>query len=641
MRFRGRSRKSRAVVHTDRGALSVNQVARIFKAFHIGGVFENVSKLRYGSGIVGPRRGRPESIPIEAVLVVLAALIETGQAPLLTNVAQAMRHRLDYASAALLGLPPDIYDLTGETRGRTFWDVKGTDDEEGAMFVVSSQTLYDRTQAAFDRLASLVEPYRGVASREARPWADVARRLDELDPDEVEAQRRRLFELMNRIVRASLLRFSRGDSRTILRSWRGDIAVDSTKVPIHGPEGKGGVPTYLRAEHPNWPHHPEAMAGYYVRQGNHAGFEDDGVTNLGHAGLREVVWAYEAHVAVAITPRDSPRNVPNIALGVSFDSPAGRIAENSLTAVRSVTEVCEELGTRPGFIVSDRAIFPGSKYEKFQKPVREMDWKVAGDYRKDQLGGVRPPRPPRNGMRRPLAEAESISDPLRGLRMVEGDLYCPGMPPALVSAEADRRDGLIDTQTHSDRMARRELYLATRKERFNREGRGRFTCPAITPGGHVSCPLRGFPVDDNVRTEIEHVPEQPGDVCTAQGSVAVTLDDTTGKYAQDARYRSDEWSRLWGARNMVEGFNAALKEADHEDLENGARRRVIGFAKQALLVALMIYSVNVRRLRAFIIEMGEALTGLATPAPTRPAARPARSARRTPEGPAPPLPAPT
>ena len=55
----------------------------------------------------------------------------------------------------------------------------------------------------------------------------------------------------------------------------------------------------------------------------------------------------------------------------------------------------------------------------------------------------------------------------------------------------------------------------------------------------------------------------------------------------------------------------AIKDDDHEDMGNGGRRRYRGFAKQALVVALMVFSVNVRRLRDYINAYGK--TGHDTP----------------------------
>ncbi|WP_169747756.1 hypothetical protein, partial [Demequina subtropica] len=62
----------------------------------------------------------------------------------------------------------------------------------------------------------------------------------------------------------------------------------------------------------------------------------------------------------------------------------------------------------------------------------------------------------------------------------------------------------------------------------------------------------------------------------------------------------------------LESFNAALKEKDHEELEDGGRRPVRGFAKQALIVALMVYACNVRTIRTFMQAYADNLPPLPT-----------------------------
>jgi len=90
--------------------------------------------------------------------------------------------------------------------------------------------------------------------------------------------------------------------------------------------------------------------------------------------------------------------------------------------------------------------------------------------------------------------------------------------------------------------------------------------------------------------------------------------DTTGKYAQDYPYDSPQRSTMTGRRNAVESYNGMLKEKDHEALEDGGRRRVRGFAKQALIVALMVFSANVRSIRTFMQGYHDKLS----PSPTDP-----------------------
>lgn len=71
---------------------------------------------------------------------------------------------------------------------------------------------------------------------------------------------------------------------------------------------------------------------------------------------------------------------------------------------------------------------------------------------------------------------------------------------------------------------------------------------------------------------------------------------------------------MTGQRELVEGFTASMKESDHEALGDGKRRPVRGFAKQALLVAILVFARNVRAIRTFIQAYGHILD----PQPTDP-----------------------
>ena len=599
-----RSSKHRAVRPNDRGQLSLRQLESIHTALEKEGVFALIRQYRNRVENTVRPRGRPESISVEAFLTLTTALIENGDAPLLANVAQALRFRLSLQAARALGIPDDVYALERDPQRRTYWDVKGTDDEDTVTFFVSPENLYDRVQSANDRLSVLVEPYPNVATRHARPIHEVEADIALLVPEEVAAKHARLDDLLNGIVRASTHRFARRARRHFMRNWGGSVAIDGTKVPVYCTDGRGGVPIKQRAKHPEWLHHPEAMASYHVRTGNHAGCEDDGVTPVHPRDLVDSDWAYESHFAVACGGPTATGAFPEIALGISFDSPAGRIGENSLTALKSATIAAAQFGKEPAYVVADRAILPNAKFSKFQQPARNLGWRLVMDYRKDQLGKLQAQRTTTKGPRRRVTEEVGEADPLRGLAMIEGDFYCPGIPDALADAEQLVRDHKIDLGTWRERVQQRQRYLATRKEQLNADGRARFACPATTLGGHLTCPLRpGAAPDNKTRTRVEDPPVHPGEVCTTErSSVAITLQETTGKYAQDLRFGTAPWAHQWGQRNVVEGFNKSVKEENHENLGEGKRRRVRGFAKQAILVALMVFSANVRHIRKFISE---------------------------------------
>lgn len=149
----------------------------------------------------------------------------------------------------------------------------------------------------------------------------------------------------------------------------------------------------------------------------------------------------------------------------------------------------------------------------------------------------------------------------------------------------------------------RQTHRAVRHETWNADSKGRFGCPALNPGGKLTCPVFERESQDRPHTVVANPPSKDaaGEACTAhQKSLQLTLDDHFGHFASDVYWRSGEHNFMMSQRNVVEGFNATLKEKDHENLNDGARRRVRGYAKQALLAAIMVFSANARAISVFI-----------------------------------------
>ncbi|WP_062299080.1 hypothetical protein [Demequina maris] len=554
-------------------------------------------------------KGRPESLDPRTFLVVQTALTELGEPGYIASVAHAIRFRLSKHAAKILDIHPDFYELAD---GRTFWDVKGTDEERTVAFTKSAEAIYERVHSAYERLSDLVEPYPGAASRSARKWSDVKALIDALDAEGVAMRKERLSWLLNALLRASLHRYSREERRFILKNWGGSLAIDGTAVPLNCPKGWGGLSKENKKKNPDWLHHPEAMAGWHIRTGNHAGFEDDGKTPVSPDQLKKADWAYEAHFAVMCGDEHHQRPIPRIALGMSFDIPAGRIGENSFTALESAFVVMNENHVSPGTIVADRAVLPGAQYDKFKQPARKMGFKFCHDFRKDQLGKYDAPH---------------------GIKQIQGRLYCPGTPDAMANAARNLRtrneraaakagvapEDLRDFEpdkTYDAQRARLANFELTVKEPTNKNGRTRVACPATTAGGGVDCPLRALFPDNKTRTQVTNPPAMPGEICTShQAALSMHHTDTTGKYAMDYVLGSPEWRTMMGNRNDVEGYNKAIKK---DGLGDGARRPYRGYAKQALSTAQHAFATNVRRIREFLTGHFRASQPTVDPEPTPP-----------------------
>ncbi|WP_156171951.1 hypothetical protein [Demequina rhizosphaerae] len=599
------SRKFKRVQPDDRGDLKITHVQRIRQGLEHEGVFDQVRAWQRGHDRTSVKRGAPEKVSLESFLILLSAVVEDGSASLIMDVAQTARFRLTRDAADLLGIRDDVYALKDDPAGRTFWDVKHTEEEGTVTFALSPAALYDRMQSAMDRLSDLVEPFPGIATRAPRPINEVEAAIAALDPDEIAAKRERLLWLMNAIVHGSLYRYNREVRRAIKRTWRGSLAIDGTKLAISSTKFGGGVRKEYRNCNSTRLHHSEAMGGWYVRLGDHGGFHEDGVTPLSRKEVRDATWALEVHFGVMIDDEHATKSnrTLNLAVAVSIDTPGARIGENSLTVLEAAHKFATENGIGPGTVVGDRAVMPNAQYKKFKKPARELGYKTCHDYTSTQLG--------------------KIDGPI-GSVQVEGQFCCPAISAAMTNATKNARKRLdtvdddADTaepdRTYAQQLERRTLLNLPIKEIPNADGELRISCPASDPRGGVSCPLRERVVaqiedaelrnkltdrmnDGKTRLRITNPPVMPGPICTStQLTHKVKLDDKTGKYYQDYAYKSPSWYKMYGQRQQVETFNKDVKANGMSDTK---RRRVRGFAKQGILAAMFAAATNVKRINAF------------------------------------------
>ncbi|WP_062317021.1 hypothetical protein [Demequina maris] len=600
------SRKLKRVQPDDRGDLKTTHLQRIGRGLGHLGVFDKLRGWQHGHDQASAKIGAPEKVSLKSFVILLSAIVEDSSDALLMDVAQAVRFRLTKDDAAWLGVEDDVYALKDDPQGRTFWDVKHTDEEGTVTFALSPNALYDRMQSAMDRLSDLIEPFPGIATRAPRPINEVEADIAALDPTEIAEKRERLLWLMNAIVQGSIYRYNREVRHAIKKHWRGSLAIDGTKLAISASKFGGGVPKQYRNCNSTRLHHSEAMAGWYVRLGDHGGFHEDGVTPLSSKEVRDATWALEVHIGVMIDDEHATKTkrALNLAVAVSIDTPGARIGENSLTVLKAAHKFATDNDISPGTVVGDRAVMPNAKYAKFKKPARQMGYKFCHDYTTTQLGK----------MQGPLGSVQ-----------VEGQLCCPGISAAEVNATKAARkrqdtgdedaDAVQPDRTYAQQLQRRQLHITPTKGPADAKGKLRISCPASDPRGGVSCPLREQVVaqiedpelrnkltdrmnDGKTRRRIDKPPVMPGEICTStQLTHTVELDDTTGKYYQDYDYKSAEWHKMYGQRNQVETFNKDVKANGMSDTK---RRRVRGFAKQGILAAMFAAATNVKRINAFL-----------------------------------------
>ncbi|GER22941.1 hypothetical protein NCCP1664_14370 [Zafaria cholistanensis] len=197
-----------------------------------------------------------------------------------------------------------------------------------------------------------------------------------------------------------------------------------------------------------------------------------------------------------------------------------------------------------------------------------------------------------------------------------------------------------DLDRYEQRITERSKYLLTPKDTRDEKGAARWRCPATGPYPDLSCSLRptkpaaggkrtglGMPAF-RPTTPVLTPPTMPDRICT--NTSGTSFPATAGaKYAQKLQYKTDGWQKLYShARNSIEGFNAYVKDAGREDLENPGRRRVRGYAKQLLLTTLSVVSANLLKIRTWHSEQ----TRIPAPEATNPSKLPGK--RRAPRTPA-------
>lgn len=561
-----------------RGYLSARVVRGVAELVDRSGLFDRLDEWRLEDNpLHGKQGGRPTSTDERTCFVVLLALIVAGEPPLVTRVAEAYSKRLQTTSRDLLNLP--------------------------RIQVGSDKAIYARVYRALRRILAVVDPYPGPR-RTRLTRTELEKLTASWNLQDVETRQRRLVTLTNALLETSIQLLP----DDIRRNWLGNICIDATLVRVWG---KAGSPSVQKSKDCSSDKmSPEHLAGWYARSDDHR--EPDTLAR-GSKGKGKYAWGYEAHLAVmtANDPETDP-NFPLLVLGMSFDKPAGRVAENAVTAIQSIID----RGHPAGICAGDRAYFPNSKPEKFQLPVRALGYTLCGDYRDDQLG----------------IQAEH-----GGALLVEGNWYCPSIPQPLIDATKDHREKRISENVYTQRIKQRTRYLFRPKHRPDASGHTAHMCPARGPGATARCPLAPNPGPvtlglPTTRTQVLSPPSDPDICCTNTTSITFpTAPDPTvtpsptsvAKYRQDLQYKSPQWRRTYTTlRNTIEGFNGFTKSPTDEDLEQPARRRVRGYAFQALLVACLITASNLRKVGAYLRKREHSARPPAGPKASR---RPAKS----------------
>lgn len=532
--------------------------------------------------------GRRSSLSLRSVLIAWLTIAIEEQPLHLTRVAELMTSRLTPKAAEALGIP------------YTFAQV-------------STDAMYDRVHRATQRLIDTLD-YEPLPTRQRRllkgEWerakADREKRADELG-----AKRERLFQFTNTLLRAqydALPETARTDDVSLV--------VDATFLRAFG-RGMSAKRFEKRRLDQTVPSEPDA--GWYIR--TKRGKDEDAIGKVSANVKGEVEpdssadkarksgwgWEYEL-VSIISNDVDRPRAVPHIVIGMNHHRP-------SVQTSVSAAQVFDDIRARGlGFhhVIGDQAYLPGAIADNLQNPLRRAGAKLVMSY------AVSEDNRQANGEAAIQAEAH-------GAIMVEGAWYCPSLPKPLREAmktfqqsiKADRANESLSPTERAlrriDHEALRDAQIAERrkwemraKENPDERGKVKLRCPASGPGRTLDCPLKPkqtAPLPKGaVPLPVLMPPKAPGEVCTNKVSTTFDLDDG-GKYEQYYRYGSPEWQRNYTyGRQVIESYNASLKDDANGGVGDSARRRLRGTAAQTFLALLGVAATNSRRIHAWMAE---------------------------------------
>ncbi|MDO3214982.1 hypothetical protein [Mycobacteroides abscessus] len=541
--------------------------ARTFRGMHSTDAVRMAAELVDGSSVVerlaawrhednphhGTRGGRPAVFSDRHVLILHMVHAITGEPLLITALTDTVHSRLNHASSEILRLPQSIeFD--------------------------SHRRVYTNLRRAIRRMVDVIDSAPYSTGRRLLPSEVEERRALRAQHADVLAEKlRRTSWVINQLLHGTYLMLP----AHVRDEWKGTICVDGTAVPVWG---KRGTPRNTGAN-TDITQSPEFDAGWHVRQ------SDDHADNKRFSRTKDTfVWAYEATIAVMSKDNSTTGNFPPLALALSVEKPAGRVAENAMVCVEEI--VARNMPIN--YFVGDRAYLPSSSAEKLQGPLKALGYKLIADLKKTQLG---------------------IQDQHAGAVQVEGTWYCPSMPKALVNASIEYGKGKISDEVYQTQIDSRRAYQLQQKTKADHNGVVQMRCPAAGPSATVNCPLKPNTTDlgtPKLRTQIFDPPKYPDRICANKESTAFGP-ETGLKHGQAVPYRSKEWHQLYHTpRNAIEGLNGIVKDEGHSALGSTGRRRARGYTMQWLYTAFLLSGTNIRLIDNFLAKAHRAPAHTAT-----------------------------
>ncbi|AIL96477.1 hypothetical protein [Corynebacterium ureicelerivorans] len=510
-----------------------------FDVVHDSGVIDLIELWTEQDGIGVGGVGRPREIPIRSVLVLMAMLAIDNQPMHLTKARDIICDRATDNALKTLGFPARNETDYKSLKGRKQW--------------------YDKLWHAYHAILRVVDPFPEMTYKRRLTKEEYAELVATRNPDLVEARRQRLTLFNNRLIMAAAKLIGEEE----FNRWEGDVAVDGTPIKaarIGSARGARRVSS-------------EPDAGWYVREGNHDGSQED--------DPYKTMWAYEATLAV-MTFSKTDDEMPSLLLGMALDKPGHNIGKRAQDALSHIINDSE---MPKGYFIGDRAYLPNSKSENLAIPLRLAGYKMIGDQRGDSLG---------------------FRMHYQGADLIDGTWYLAGMPKNLVNAGVDFHTGRIDEVQFAARIEKRKLF-ELRIKTVTQDGTTVFYNPA-NYGKYTTVLVPGVKRPENfadtaVKVFEKDLPPKAQRSGLLKGNKTLRIPLEIGaKYAQQGpAWATNEWASIYHrGRNTIESRNDLLKSGRYSSIGDQTTRMIRGFAANAVFVALGAVSVNVGLIKRYL-----------------------------------------
>lgn len=405
---------------------------------------------------------------------------------------------------------------------------------------------YHRAWRSMHRVLDTIDPWHlspGLGKKFTGPEFAKARTLYD------ETREQRAHELSALMVRASIELLP----KKYLESYRGDLAIDSTFIPVQGTINPNDYSKKSQRTRKGMPlrdmRNGDPQCGWYTRAGDHDG--------------SEITTSKAGYEATTTTMADEKEGAFPFTLITAMEMHLpGRFGP----AARSTVEQHADFTAKRGVIMADRA-FNGLAPAQFQEPIRKLRYETAYDYKKTELG-------------------PQGSVPGKPIIVLDGVLFVNRMPEIYMMISRLHATEQIDPATgnpytlatRNEILKARAAYRMKPKGRVDADGHQRFEYP--DPRSYMAFdPVTGSSTTDN-----------------PTGSVTIGLDAEVIKHLQKYPWMSKDWNRAYGQRNQVESSNALIKTNDEENIGSARARTGRGFAYNYLSMIIAVVATNIRRI---------------------------------------------